>query len=334
VRTTELRYEGGRVVGETETHDGVTITRTFTLDETGAIVTITRTTTGGPTTHDGTYLVTYNGHGDALTLERIEADGTLTVANRFAYGTWGIPTVTAHNGHPDHRLRYRYVGRFGVADDTTGLVATGLLYLHARHYSPELGRFLQPDPARAETNMYAYAANSPTTKIDPEGTNPICATASLVLLPSPPTWATGLLGGLACGVTTVAGVLFVSGVAVSVQGDTVRSAASSNVQANKAWGDAWAATVVAALRRAGWYVHPRVYFAVPGFRGGRLFDACVYHSVYTFIRSPNGNAVMCIEAKTGASRNPTQEAKDRVIRKMYPRLIIIRVYGPGRTGRF
>jgi RHS repeat-associated protein len=91
------------------------------------------------------------------------------VANRFSYTTWGAPSVTTHNGHPDHRFRYRYVGRHGVADDTTGLVATGLLYMKARHYGPELGRFLQPDPARAEANMYAYAGNNPVTKIDPSG---------------------------------------------------------------------------------------------------------------------------------------------------------------------
>ena len=94
----------------------------------------------------------------------------LTVANRFSYATWGAPTVTTHNGHPDHRFRYRYVGRHGVADDTTTLIATGLHYMHARHYSSEFGRFLTPDPAALETNLYAYAGNSPVTKVDPEGT--------------------------------------------------------------------------------------------------------------------------------------------------------------------
>jgi RHS repeat-associated protein len=147
----------------------VTVTRNFTLDEAGTIVKVTISTTGGSTTHDGTYLVTYNGHGDALTLEKIESNGSLTVANRFAYSTWGAPTVTTHNGHPDHRFRYRYVGRHGVADDTTTLIATGLHYMHARHYSPELGRFLTPDPAALETNLYAYAGNSPVTKVDPSG---------------------------------------------------------------------------------------------------------------------------------------------------------------------
>jgi uncharacterized protein RhaS with RHS repeats len=42
--------------------------------------------------------------------------------------------------------------------------------MHARHYSPALGRFLQPDPDGSEANLYAYAADNPVTEIDPDGT--------------------------------------------------------------------------------------------------------------------------------------------------------------------
>ena len=41
--------------------------------------------------------------------------------------------------------------------------------MHARSYSPTLGRFLQPDPIAAEGNLYGYAGNSPVTKSDPSG---------------------------------------------------------------------------------------------------------------------------------------------------------------------
>jgi RHS repeat-associated protein len=51
-------------------------------------------------------------------------------------------------------------------DNALGL---GLLHMGARHYSPSLGRFLQPDPSALEANLYAYAANSPVTKVDPSG---------------------------------------------------------------------------------------------------------------------------------------------------------------------
>jgi len=64
-------------------------------------------------------------------------------------------------------------------DDQLGL---GLLYMHARHYSPALGRFLQPDPDRSEANLYAYAANNPVTELDPDGTCFIvCAVANALL---------------------------------------------------------------------------------------------------------------------------------------------------------
>jgi uncharacterized protein RhaS with RHS repeats len=58
----------------------------------------------------------------------------------------------------------------------------GLAYMHARHYSPALGRFLQPDPDGSEANLYAYAANNPVTEIDPDGTCFIlCAIVSAVV---------------------------------------------------------------------------------------------------------------------------------------------------------
>jgi RHS repeat-associated protein len=51
-------------------------------------------------------------------------------------------------------------------DNFSGL---GLLYMHARHYAPSIGRFLQPDPAAAEANHYAYTASNPVTAVDPSG---------------------------------------------------------------------------------------------------------------------------------------------------------------------
>jgi uncharacterized protein RhaS with RHS repeats len=53
--------------------------------------------------------------------------------------------------------------------------------VHAHHYSPEFGRFIQPDPAAAEENLYAYAANSPTTTIDPSGESGLTAGRPLLV---------------------------------------------------------------------------------------------------------------------------------------------------------
>uniref|UniRef100_UPI00138AFBBD RHS repeat-associated core domain-containing protein n=1 Tax=Inquilinus limosus TaxID=171674 RepID=UPI00138AFBBD len=50
----------------------------------------------------------------------------------------------------------------------------GLVYLNARYYDPEIGRFISPDwwdPALpgVGTNRYAYSDNDPINKSDPEG---------------------------------------------------------------------------------------------------------------------------------------------------------------------
>ena len=114
------------------------------------------------------YVPVWNGHGDAVNLSRLNADGTLTLANSYRYETWGKPTTATHNAIPDLGFRFLYVGEFDVQWDAE--LGLGLVYMHARHYSPALGRFLQPDPDRSEANLYAYAANNPVTELDPDGT--------------------------------------------------------------------------------------------------------------------------------------------------------------------
>ncbi|MEK6720477.1 MAG: RHS repeat-associated core domain-containing protein [Chloroflexota bacterium] len=161
VTTTEFRYHGGAVVAEVVNG---TLTREFVTNDAG---TIQKVVVPSGQSDAGTYLVVWNGHGDATGLWRMNADGTLTLANSYTYGTWGRPTTATHNGISDLGFRYLYVGAYDVAwDDAFGL---GLHYMHARHYHPALGRFLQPDPARAEANGYGYAGNGPITNVDPGG---------------------------------------------------------------------------------------------------------------------------------------------------------------------
>jgi RHS repeat-associated protein len=87
---------------------------------------------------------------------------------RYTYTTWGAPTTATHSGISDLGFRFLYVGEYDVQWDNAHNL--GLTYMHARHCSPALGRFLQPDPDASEANLYAYAANSPVTEIDPDGT--------------------------------------------------------------------------------------------------------------------------------------------------------------------
>ena len=130
----------------------------------------------------------------------------------MSYSTWGTPTVTSVNGYGDLGFRYLYVGRFDVQwDDFAG---AGLHYMHARHFSPEFGRFLQPDPSALEANLYGYTENSPVTKVDPSGlwgpavcltpvTAPVCIKVTSDVV-----------------VTVWAGVLLLAGVSTSVKSDT------------------------------------------------------------------------------------------------------------------
>jgi RHS repeat-associated protein len=65
------------------------------------------------------------------------------------------------------RTTYRYAGdRYDNE--------TGLYYVNARYYNPNLGRFLQTDPIGLSggTNLYAYVGNDPMDMVDPTG---LCA---------------------------------------------------------------------------------------------------------------------------------------------------------------
>jgi len=59
---------------------------------------------------------------------------------------------------------FRYGGAWGYLTDPSGLLQLG-----ARFYWPEVGRFLQQDPAPDGTNRYVYARNGPLVRVDPTG---------------------------------------------------------------------------------------------------------------------------------------------------------------------
>ncbi|TAL11122.1 MAG: hypothetical protein EPO00_03855, partial [Chloroflexota bacterium] len=64
------------------------IVRSVIVDDAGAPTKLVVTNAG---TANGTYLPTWNGHGDLLALWQVQADGTLTLAASVTYDTWGKP---------------------------------------------------------------------------------------------------------------------------------------------------------------------------------------------------------------------------------------------------
>ncbi|UJW28410.1 hypothetical protein L3Q67_24340 [Saccharothrix sp. AJ9571] len=95
-----------------------------------------------------------------------------------------VQAMTDATGAEVHRKQYRPQGEVlrtagPLSYEPRGFAAqrhdsTGLLYLHARYYDPELGRFLSPDAivdgeANIGLNRYAYAANNPVNNRDTTG---------------------------------------------------------------------------------------------------------------------------------------------------------------------
>jgi RHS repeat-associated protein len=210
--TTTFRYQGHAVVAEYR--DG-TLYREYLTDEAG---TISKVTVPIGQTGAGTYLVTWNGHGDAMALWRVETNGSLTLANSYTYSSWGLPTTATHNSIADLGFRFLYVGAHDVQwDGTYGLP---LIYMHARHYSPTIGRFLQPDPSRLDARLFVYAENSPVSKVDAGGTCAMTATAERDWMAQV---AACILQGAATGVRVGLGVgVFIITLPFLVSGDTVR----------------------------------------------------------------------------------------------------------------
>jgi RHS repeat-associated protein len=104
------------------------------------------------------YYYHYDGIGSTVGM----SDFSGNVVNRYAYDAFG-KVLNQEETIPNP---FKYVGQFGVMDE-----GNGLLYMRARYYDPEIGRFINKDPIGllGGLNMYSYVANNPVSWIDPEG---------------------------------------------------------------------------------------------------------------------------------------------------------------------
>jgi RHS repeat-associated protein len=93
-----------------------------------------------------------------------KADAQGNVVARYEYTPYGVP-VTSVGAPPDG------VGYTGHVNDSE----SGFVYMQARYYDAEVGRFLSVDPMRPTPgdgfsfNRYVYASNNSINIIDPNG---------------------------------------------------------------------------------------------------------------------------------------------------------------------
>lgn len=94
----------------------------------------------------------------------MESDAQGNITARYDYTPYGIP-VQGLSGSPDGP---GYTGHVNDPD-------TGLVYMQARYYDPDLGRFLSVDPVGPTPNKvfgfnrYNYVNNNPVINVDPDG---------------------------------------------------------------------------------------------------------------------------------------------------------------------
>ena len=126
------------------------------------------------------YFFHRNLQGDVIGI--YDTNGNLKV--RYIYDAWGNCTID-NTQTTDIVLAkanpIRYRGYYFDVD-------TGLYYLNARYYSPELRRFISPDdtaylnPENANgLNLYAYCCNDPVNYADPSGHAIISFIAGIII---------------------------------------------------------------------------------------------------------------------------------------------------------
>jgi RHS repeat-associated protein len=107
---------------------------------------------------DGATLAAVYYHHDAMgSTVAVTTPGNSGAAEAYTYSDYGAPGAGSW-------ATYRFGGYRYDSE-------TGLYYVNARYYNPNLGRFLQTDPigTAGGANLYAYVGNDPINLFDPTG---------------------------------------------------------------------------------------------------------------------------------------------------------------------
>jgi RHS repeat-associated protein len=120
---------------------------------------------------EGSVTTTYHYHLDHAGTPRRITDNADNRVGFHDYHAFGPEIAGGQNEPSGTAIKYT-----GHERDSTGSIFGTLDYMHARYYSPSLGRFLSIDPARSANtalpqswNRYSYVRNNPLRFIDPDG---------------------------------------------------------------------------------------------------------------------------------------------------------------------
>ena len=108
----------------------------------------------------------YTYHFDPIGSTVSLTDSSEVQVNKYAYDFFG----KLSNEQETAPNSFKYIGRLGLEDEENGL-----LFIRARYYAPQLGRFLSVDPQKNKDidsqtiNRYTYALNNPILLVDSNG---------------------------------------------------------------------------------------------------------------------------------------------------------------------
>jgi RHS repeat-associated protein len=104
------------------------------------------------------YFYHFDGIGNTIAM----TDASGNMVNKCVYDEFGnlLNSVEAVSNP------FLFVGQYGVMDEDNGL-----LYMRARYYDPQVGRFISKDPIGywGGINLYGYVENNPLNYFDPLG---------------------------------------------------------------------------------------------------------------------------------------------------------------------
>jgi len=149
--TTKYVYDGQTVIGEIRS-DGTK--RWYVLGAMGYVCRIDEGANGEILARD--YFV-YDGLGSCRAL--VSSSGV--VVAKYDYDVYG--SVRGQDGQRANS--FKYVAQIGHPTDEE----TGSIYMRARYYDPEIGRFVSEDPGQDGSNWYIYCDNNSINSIDIDG---------------------------------------------------------------------------------------------------------------------------------------------------------------------